>query len=223
MDLALPFGLRSAPKIFNSVADALEWILHQFGIQELFHYLDDYITVGSANSNKCAINKEIMTVTCGLLGTPLAQEKCKGPSSILTFLGIEMDTTNMQLRLPREKLDRLYQLITEWSIKKLCTKRELDSLIGQLQHACAVVKAGRSFLRRMIELSKIAHKPCHYIRLNRSFHSDLMWWRLFLHSWNGISMMSTLMPTYRDLSIISDASGTWGCAAVWDTHWFQLQ
>ena len=153
VDLALPFGLRSAPKIFNSVADALKWILHQFGIQEVFHYLD-YITIGSANSNECAINKEIMTVTCGLLGTPLAQEKCEGPSSILTFLGIEMDITNMQLRLPREKLDRLYQLIMEWSIKKSCTKRELDSLIGQLQHACAVVKAGRSFLRRMIELSK---------------------------------------------------------------------
>ena len=222
-DLALPFGLRSAPKIFNSVADALEWILHRFGIQELFHYLDDYITIGSADSNECAINKEIMTVTCGLLGTPLAQEKCEGPSTIITFLGIEIDTTNMQLQLPREKLDRLSQLVTEWSIKKSCTKRELDSLIGQLQHVCAVVKPGRSFLRRMIELSKIAHKPWHYIRLNHSFHSDLMWWRLFLHLWNGISMMSTLMPTYPDLSIISDASGTWGCAAVWDTHWFQLE
>ena len=70
-----------------------------------------------------------------------------------------------------------------YCIKKSCTKRELDSLIGQLQHTCAVVKAGRSFLRRIIELSKIAHKPW---QLNRSFHSDLMWWRLFLHSWNGI-------------------------------------
>ena len=65
---------------------------------------DDYITIGSATSNECAINKEIMTVTCGLLGTPLAQEKCEGPSSILTFLGIEIDTTNMQLRLPRKKI-----------------------------------------------------------------------------------------------------------------------
>ena len=107
--------------------------------------------------------------------------------------------------------------------QEIVHKRELDSLIGQLQHARAVVKAGKSFLRRMIELSEIAHKPCHYIRLNRSFHSDLMWWRLFLHSWNGISMMSTLMPTCPDLSIISDASGTWDCAAVWDTQWFQLQ
>ena len=64
VDLALPFGLGSAPKIFNSVADALEWILHRFGIQEVFHYLDDYITIGSADSNECAINKEIITVAC---------------------------------------------------------------------------------------------------------------------------------------------------------------
>ena len=28
VDAALPFGLRSAPKIFNAVADALEWIVH---------------------------------------------------------------------------------------------------------------------------------------------------------------------------------------------------
>ena len=27
VDLALPFGLRSAPYIFNSVADMVEWIL----------------------------------------------------------------------------------------------------------------------------------------------------------------------------------------------------
>ena len=26
IDVALPFGLRSAPKLFNTVADALEWI-----------------------------------------------------------------------------------------------------------------------------------------------------------------------------------------------------
>lgn len=27
IDTTLPFGLRSAPKIFNSVADALEWVM----------------------------------------------------------------------------------------------------------------------------------------------------------------------------------------------------
>lgn len=33
VDGMLPFGLRSAPKIFNAVADALEWIVGQEGIE----------------------------------------------------------------------------------------------------------------------------------------------------------------------------------------------
>ena len=31
VDVALPFGLHSAPKIFNAVADTVEWILKQEG------------------------------------------------------------------------------------------------------------------------------------------------------------------------------------------------
>ena len=33
IDLALPFGLQSAPKIFSAVADALQWILIQKGVK----------------------------------------------------------------------------------------------------------------------------------------------------------------------------------------------
>ena len=47
-DLALPFGLRSAPKIFSAVADALQWILVQKGITNLLHYLDDFIFVSKS-------------------------------------------------------------------------------------------------------------------------------------------------------------------------------
>ena len=50
VDRALPFGLRSAPKIFNAVADTLEWIVKDLGVQQLWHYLDDYITCGAPGS-----------------------------------------------------------------------------------------------------------------------------------------------------------------------------
>ena len=44
VDLALPFGLRSAPFIFNVIADLVEWILvHSYQIPDLPHYLDDFI------------------------------------------------------------------------------------------------------------------------------------------------------------------------------------
>ena len=46
-DLALPFGLRSAPFMFSSFADQLEWILkHNYEVQFLLHYLDDFHTLG---------------------------------------------------------------------------------------------------------------------------------------------------------------------------------
>ena len=41
VDTALPFGLRSAAKLFNAVADALEWIAKHMGIEFLWHYLDN--------------------------------------------------------------------------------------------------------------------------------------------------------------------------------------
>ena len=49
-DTKLPFGLRSAPKMFNVVADGLEWCICQRGVQCIFHYLDDYIVLGPPDS-----------------------------------------------------------------------------------------------------------------------------------------------------------------------------
>ena len=52
VDGALPFGLRSAPKIFNTVADTLEWILRHQGVKNIFHHLDDFIVLGHPNSTE---------------------------------------------------------------------------------------------------------------------------------------------------------------------------
>ena len=58
VDLVLPFGLRSAPYIFNSVADLVEWIIWEQvqcgGFDAL--YLDDFITAGPAESLQCSQN-----------------------------------------------------------------------------------------------------------------------------------------------------------------------
>ena len=52
VDLTLPFGLCSAPFIFNAIADMMEWILvHSYHISALLHYLDDFITAGPPDSS----------------------------------------------------------------------------------------------------------------------------------------------------------------------------
>ena len=56
VDTVLPFGLCSAPKIFSAVADALEWILLKQGVSVCLHYLDDFLTIGKANTEECNRN-----------------------------------------------------------------------------------------------------------------------------------------------------------------------
>ncbi|MCG8431273.1 MAG: hypothetical protein MJA29_08890, partial [Candidatus Omnitrophica bacterium] len=221
IDAMLPFGLRSAPKIFTALADALEWGIAQKGVDHIFHYLDDFLVMGPPGSSLCEEYLSILEALCALLGVPLAPEKREGPAPILTFLGIVIDTLRGELRLPAEKLRRLLESVTTWLSKHTCTKRELESLIGTLQHACKVIRPGRSFLRRTIALLSIAKQKHHHIRLNAEFRSDMLWWKLFAEKWNGISLIIPSCPS--DVTLTSDASGTWGCGAWCDKLWFQLE
>ena len=188
VDGALPFGLRSAPKLFTAVADGLLWIMGRHGVTEAMHYLDDFLLLGAKDSRQCERALNVALCLCEELGFPIAEHKLEGPATVLPFLGILIDTERRILELPAEKLDRLKGLIRTWQGKKSCRKRELLSLIGQLQHACRVVRAGRTFLRRMIELSTVPKELDHWVRLNEGFRSDLHWWAVFLDDWNGVSM-----------------------------------
>ena len=134
-----------------------------------------------------------------------------------------MDTQRWELRLPQEKLSRIQLLVASWRCRKSCTKKELLSLIGLLQHACRVVRAGRSFLRRMINLSSVAREPHHHIRLSVGARSDIEWWATFLPQWNGVSLMGSDSHAPPRLVVTSDASGSRGCGAFSSKgEWFQL-
>ena len=127
--------------------------------------------------------------TCEELNFPIATEKMEGPAVVLPFLGIELDTVAMQLRLPKEKLARVKATISQWVCKKIASKCELQSLAGLLQHACKVVRPGRVFLRRVFDAIARVQRPHHPTCLNRSFRSDIAWWSVFLEHWNGVSML----------------------------------
>lgn len=223
VDAALPFGLRSAPKIFTALADALEWMVQQHGAQYIWHYLDDFLTGGAAGSQECRLNLQLVIDICSYLGIPLAEEKVEGPAACLVFLGIVIDTVKGELRLPAQKLERLRSQLEEWLGRRRCTKRELLSIAGQLQHAAKVVRPGRVFLRRLFDLSTTVKKPHHHLNLSSGARSDLAWWREFIEQWNGVSLMSVAGDQSPEVTLTSDASGTWGCGAYWKEGWFQLE
>ena len=88
VDLAVPFGLRSAPYIFNTVAEAVEWILvNSYKVTDLLHYLDDFVTAGPPNSPQCAQNLSTSLAVCKRLGLPLHPGKVRGAYSFTNRAG----------------------------------------------------------------------------------------------------------------------------------------
>ena len=122
VDLALPFGLRSAPFIFNSIADLVEWILKvNYSVRYLLHYLDDFLSLGPAGSSACADSIAIARSVFFRLGLPLHPSKCEGPTPVLIFLGIELNSLTQTARLPHDKLISTLELLYQWASKKWCT------------------------------------------------------------------------------------------------------
>ena len=71
------------------------------------HYLDDFIVLGMAGTEECAEGLAVVWRVSRELGVPLAEEKSEGPATVLTFLGIEIDSVQGEIRLPQEKVERL--------------------------------------------------------------------------------------------------------------------
>ncbi len=195
IDLVLLFGLRSAPFIFNSVAEAIEWILvHNYAVSLLFHYLDNFLTMGPANLSICQTNMDTAFTVFARLGLPLHLQKCEGLS--------ELDSVQQLARLPCDKVNYILRLLQSLSRKKMCTRCDLESLIGSLHHACRVVVPGRTFLHRMINLLCCFRHRDHPIRLNVEFRRDLQWWLSFFAEWNGVSFfLSSTVSLLPDLVV----------------------
>ncbi len=114
----------------------------------------------------------------------------------------------------RAKIDDMYR-------RKKVSLRQLQSLIGSLNFACKVVIPGRTFLRRLIDLTKGVYKPNHMLRLNVEARLDLSSWKLFLYNFNGTSLcLPTTWTSSNCIRLYSDAS-LQGFAAVYGKHWIQ--
>ena len=83
VDRSLPFGLRSALKLFTAVADAMAWALFRRGIRLFLHYLDDFLFIGAPGSLEAATAKAQAASVFQELGAPIASHKTEGPSTVL--------------------------------------------------------------------------------------------------------------------------------------------
>ena len=219
-DRCLPMGCSSSCKTFECLSTAMEWIArNKLGIPHILHILDDFLIIGESTPD-CQAKLQRFLLFCEEIGVPTALEKTEGPSSVLTFAGIELDCLKLEARLPQEKVDKCIEGIEKARGRNKITPRDLQSLIGSLNFACSVVVPGRVFLRRVINLTIGKKHPHHFIRVTKEVKQDLQIWEMFFHSFNGKSFfLEEAWTTSGQLRFYTDAAKSKGYGIVFGRHW----
>ena len=173
----LPFGLRTAPRIFNLFSEALHWVFETLLHWDLTHYLNDYLFVFPPDTElgDPSGQYEKVLATFGLSSAP--EKDMNG--QVVTHLGFELDSNAMEVRLPQNKRLRALKAVNDLLEAHTVIYTTLDETLGFLSHCCAVVPLGRPFLR---ELYSLLHRlpSCKRLHLHSAAKRDLKWWTRFL-------------------------------------------
>lgn len=215
----LPFGLSSSPKLFDDYAECLLYMMKNNGASEdSIHYCDDFFSVnGSEQDSTMTLN--VMEDTIDDSGMEVQVKKRVPPARCMEFVGIIIDTIDWVLRISPERLTDIKAELLQWGQKKVCSKRELLSLMGKLIFCSKVIRDGRKFVGRLIDLSKKVHHLHHKVKLNKEARADIEWWLRSMEDHNGISMFPTDWNIDESIVIYSDASDL-AAGGICGDSWF---
>ena len=234
VDKAMPFGCSIACQTWELFATFLEFsVARQSPFGSLLHYLDDFLFGGRKETNHCSCIMSTFMAKMQSLGVPVAAEKTEGPTTKLSFLGLDLDSEDMTIRIPIAKIEEIRQKILDILSRKKCTLRQMQSLIGSLNFACRAVVPGRPFCRRLINAICGLTKPNHHLHVTLSMKEDLRLWLRFFDDFNGISVFhDRYWVSNEDVQLFTDSAGgpglgfgayfagKWTCAP-WPQSWFE--
>ena len=141
-DRCMPMGCARSCRTFENFSTALEWLAKTYiDIPLIIHLLDDFFLVSPAFAG-CQAHLGNFLSFSEFLGIPMAPDKTIGPSCVLSFCGIELDSMIMEARLPRDKISKCMLLLQQFLRRKKVTLKELQYLIRLLNFACSVIVPG---------------------------------------------------------------------------------
>lgn len=226
IDKCLPFGCSVSCAKFEKFSTFLEWLVKQQATSfNVVHYLDDFLLAGRAGTQDCVDLMSIFRAICAELGVPLAEEKTLGPTTRLVYLGLEIDTLSMTVRIPSDKIEQLRFKLSRILLKRKVTLIDLQELTGLLNFCIRAIPAGRAFVRRLYDACCGLSRPYHRRRVTEEMRKDIYTWLAFLEDFNGITSyrIANWLNDF-DLELFTDSAGnaSLGCGAVFGTHWVYL-
>lgn len=215
-DRKLPFGSKLAPGIFHRLSQAVRRIMSRKGFT-IVAYLDDFFICEQTKS-RCKEALNVLITLLRYLGFAINWSKVVDPCQQITFLGVEIDSSTMEVRLPSDKLAVLKAELLAFTKRSHASKKQLQSLAGKLNWASAVIRGGRVFLRRIINCIMRIKRDWHKARLKGDIAQDILWWNNFISSFNGKSL---ILDQYPVTSVATDACRS-GAGGFFDNDWFYV-
>lgn len=209
VECCLPFGLATAPFLFNLFAEALHWILQcLLPAFHINHYLDDFIAItqSPSASDPTGLFDEVYDIVTDYLRIPRNTKKDQ-QGTCVTVLGIQIDSIAMEARLPPEKLCRATLDAAAALNAASLTLRQTERLTGLLAFCSRVVRLGGTRLQSLYTFqAAFPHGSSARRRIPYEVRDDLECWRDSLSLFNGVFLID---PCRRPIThLYTDASNT---------------
>lgn len=214
-DKKLCFGSKLAPGVFHRLTQAVRRMLKRRGLNATVVYLDDFF-IKADSFEGCAQALQVLISLLRKLGFSINWNKVIDPTTKITFLGIEIDSDDMCLRLPEEKLLQVREELSKFQGRKRATKKQLQSLAGKLNFCASVIYGGRVYSRRIIDTINRLKADNHKIKLTGGIRADIAWWQSFMATFNGRSMLLDRHPIQ---SVFTDSCEI-AAGGIYEGDWF---
>lgn len=198
LDIAVPFGSRGSSCHIQRVALAVVKILRSKGVEATM-YLDDLIVL-APDERSANLHFQIARDLFQELGLPEALEKTQPPAQKVRWLGIDIDAKNMELTIPKDKVDSTVEMAKRFAEKRVVTRTQLQSILGKLLHLSKCVPPARLFVSRLLD--NLRGMTSKRLKVTQEMKDDLLWFQEFSEEWNGVTMIPAPRP---DRVIVVDA------------------
>ena len=186
LDLAPPFGCRMSALACARTTAGVVWILEKRGVWSKC-YLDDFVGVEKRKVTADRSYRKVEDVA-KTLGLDLSPHKCVAPATVVTWLGYTVDTRNMTVALPEQKIQEALELCSVWLKKEEATRKELRSLFGKLKHIATCIVPANRFLSRILDALKgTPFKGSH--PLPSEIKKDISWFIESAKALNGVFLI----------------------------------
>ena len=183
VDKCMPFGSSISCSHFQKFSDAIAHVMRVKTGKDNVNYLDDFLFIALLRW-LCNHQTSLFMEICETIHFPVALEKTCWATTLISFLGMLIDTSRQLILIPREKIAKALAQIDDIlnNKKSKTTVLKTQKICGLLNFLCRAIVPGRPFIMRMYGSLAGFHKlkPYHHIRVSSNMKRDLGIWRLFL-------------------------------------------